>query len=123
MSSKNNNSKEKSMMNLGDVSTIRDILFGSDIQSIEERFEQVSATIGDLRGSTGKDIEALKKETEAHLKSLDKRFEEKMAEIDRQVKQHVTELEKQILNVSKSDKHSLAEMLQQLSVSLIKGEK
>lgn len=123
MSSKNNNSKEKGMMNLGDVSTIRDILFGSDIQSIEERFEQVGATIGDLKSSSGKDLEALKKETEEHLKSLDKRFEEKMAEMDRQVKQHVTDLEKQILNVSKSDKQSLAEMLQQLSVSLIKGEK
>ena len=110
-------------MNLGDVSTIRDILFGSDIQSIEERFEQVSATISDAQSTSGKNLETLKKETEEHLKSLDKRFEEKMAEMDRRVKQHVTDLEKQILNVSKSDKQSLAEMLQQLSVSLITGEK
>lgn len=122
MSNKNSNSKEKSM-NIGDISTIKDILFGQDIQSIEERFNQISEKIGDVEGDSGKSLEALRKQTDEHLKALDKRVEDKMAELEKQMKQHVSELEKQILNVSKSDKQSLAEMLQQLSVSLIKGEK
>ena len=123
MSNKNSNSKEKSMMNVGDISTIKEILFGADIQSIEERFNQVNEKIGDVEGDSGKSLESLKKQTDEHLKALDKRFEEKMAEFDRQLKQHVRDLEKQIVNVSKSDKQSLAEMLQELSMSLIKGEK
>lgn len=123
MSSKNNNNKEKGLMNLGDVSTIRDILFGSDIQSIEDRFEQVNTKLNDIESRSKKNLEALKKQNEDNLKSLDKNFEGKIAEMDRQMKQHVAHIEKQILNVSKSDKKSLAEMLQQLSVSLIKGEK
>ncbi len=122
MSNKNSNSKEKSM-NVGDISTIKDILFGQDIQSIEERFNEVNAKIGDVEGDSGKSLDALRKQTDEHLKAMDKRFEEKMAELEKQMKQHVRDLEKQILNVSKADKQSLAEMLQQLSVSLIKGEK
>lgn len=123
MSNKNSSSKEKSMMNVGDISTIKDILFGQDIQSIEERLNQIHEKIGDVEGDSGKSLESLKKQTEEHMKALDKRFEEKMAEMDRQLKRHVRDLEKQILNVSKSDKQSLAEILQELSVSLIKGDK
>lgn len=122
MSNKISNSKEKSM-NVSDISTIKDILFGADIQSIEERFNEIHGKIGDVEGDSGKSIEILRKQTDEHLKALDKRFEEKMAELEKEMKKHVRDLEKQILNVSKSDKQSLAEMLQQLSVSLIKGEK
>jgi len=122
MSNKNSNSKEKSM-NVGDISTIKDILFGADIQSIKERLNEINSKIGDVEGDSGKSVEALRKQTDEHLKALDKRFEDKMAELEKQMNQHVRDLEKQILNVSKSDKQSLAEMLQQLSVSLIKGEK
>jgi len=122
MSNKNSNSKEKSM-NIGDISTIKDILFGQDIQSIEERFSEINEKIGGVEGDSGKSLDALRKQTDEHLKALDKRFEEKMEELEKQMKQHVRDLEKQILNVSKSDKQSLAEMLQELSVSLIKGEK
>ncbi len=122
MSNKISNSKEKSM-NVSDISTIKDILFGADIQSIEERFSEINGKIGDVEGDTGKSIEALRKQTDEHLKALDKRVEEKMAELEKEMKQHVRDLEKQILNVSKSDKQSLAEMLQQLSANLIKGEK
>lgn len=122
MSNKNSKSKEKSM-NVSDISTIKDILFGADIQSIEERFNEMNEKIGDVESDSGKSLETLRKQTDEHLKALDKRFEEKMAELEKQMKQHVLDLEKQILNVSKSDKQSLAEMLQQLSVSLIKGEK
>lgn len=123
MSNKNSSSKEKSMMNVGDISTIKDILFGSDIQSIEERLGQIHEKIGDVESDSGKNLESFKKQTEEHLKALDKRFEEKMTEMDRQLKQHVQDLEQQIVNVSKSDKLSLAETLQELSVSLIKGDK
>jgi len=110
-------------MNVSDISTIKDILFGADIQSIEERLNEINSKIGDVEGDSGKSLDVLRKQTDEHLKALDKRLEEKMAELEKQMKQHVRDLEKQILNVSKSDKQSLAEMLQQLSVSLIKGEK
>ncbi len=122
MSNKNSSTEEKSM-NVSDISTIKDILFGQDIQSIEERFNEINEKIGDVEGDIGNNIDALRKQTDEHLKVLDKRVEDKMAELEMQMKQHVKELEKQIRNVSKSDKQSLAEMLQQLSVSLIKGEK
>ena len=110
MSNKISNSKEKSM-NVSDISTIKDILFGADIQSIEERFSEINGKIGDVEGDSSKSIEALRKQTDEHLKALDKRVEEKMAELEKEMKQHVRDLEKQILNVSKSDKQSLAEML------------
>jgi len=122
MSNKNSSTKEKSM-NVSDISTIKDILFGQDIQSIEERFSEINEKIGDVEGDSGKSLEALRKQTDERLKALDKHIEEKMGELEKQMKQQISDLEKQILNVSKSDKQSLAEMLQQLSVSLIKGEK
>jgi len=69
------------------------------------------------------DLIDFKKETAEKLKAMDKRLADKLNEMEKHVNERVKDLEKQILNVSKSDKKSLAEMLQQLSTNLIRGEK
>lgn len=122
MGSKNINS-EKKTMNIGDITTIKDILFGQDIQSIENRFAEMDTKIGDMDAGQQDELMNLKKETAEKLKAMDKRLANKITELEKQVDRQVKDLEKQIHNVSKSDKQSLAEMLQQLSTNLIRGEK
>lgn len=123
MGSKNNINSEKKAMNIGDITTIKDILFGQDIQSIENRFAEMDSKIGDANAGQQEDLAILKKETAEKLKAMDKRLADKLNDLEKHVNERVKDLEKQILNVSKSDKKSLAAMLQELSTNLIRGEK
>lgn len=123
MSNKVNSKEQKTPMNVGDITTIKDILFGQDMQSMEERFSELESKLGDTQGETIESVEALRRHADEEMKAIREHYAKKIADVEKQMKQNVKDLEKQILAVSKSDKQSLAEMLQQLSTNLIKGEK
>jgi len=123
MSNKVNSKEQKTPMNVGDITTIKDILFGQDMQSMEERFSELESKLGNAQGETVESVESLRRHADEEMKSIREHFAKKIAAMEKQMSQKTKDLEKQILAVSKSDKQSLAEMLQQLSTNLIKGEK
>jgi len=123
MGSKNNVKQGNGSMNIGDISIIKDILIGQEVELIDNRFAELESKLGDTGADHRQNLTTLKKQTTERLNALDKRLSDKLAELEKSMNQQMKDLEKQILNVSKSDKQSLASMLQQLSSNLIKGEK
>jgi len=123
MSNKVNSKEQKTSANIGDIATIKDILFGQDIQSLEQRLNELEAKLGNAQGENTESLTSLRRHADEEIKAIKEHFAEKIANVEKRMNQNVKDLEKQILSVSKSDKQSLAEMLQQLSTSLIKGDK
>lgn len=123
MSNKVNSKGQKTPINVGDITTIKDILFGQDMQSMEERFSELESKLGGTQEEIIESVESLRRHADEEMKAIREHYAKKIADVEKQMKQNVKDLEKQILAVSKSDKQSLAEMLQQLSSNLIKGEK
>ncbi len=109
-------------LGLGDISTIRDILFGEKTKEIDIQLQALQEKQGVLNDEQLERISELTKKTDKRIEDLEKQFEEKVAELEKKMNAHVEELERQIMNVSKSDKQNLAAMLQELSTNLIKGE-
>lgn len=123
MGSKNNAKQGNGSMNIGDISIIKDILIGHEVELIDNRFAELESKFDDAGSEHRQNLATLKKQTSERLNALDKHLSDKLVEMEKSMSQQMKDLEKQILNVSKSDKQSLATMLQQLSSNLIKGEK
>lgn len=123
MGSKNNENKGNSSMNIGDISIIKDILIGQEVASIDNKFAELESKFSDAEVEHRQNLATLKKQTTESLNTLDKHFNDKFAEMEKLMNQQVKDLKEQIFNVSKSDKESLASMLQELSSNLIKEEK
>lgn len=109
----NSTSKEKprSMMNLSEVSVIRDILMGQQMADYERRFNSMETLIDAKEEATRHRINALEGELKAELVA---RFEK----LEHLLLLNVEQLNQRMQSLSRQDKNSLSELLISMSQKL-----
>lgn len=109
----NSTSKEKpsSMMNLSEVSVIRDILMGQQMADYERRFNSMETLIDAKEEATRHRINALEGELKAELVA---RFEK----LEHLLLLNVEQLNQRMQSLSRQDKNSLSELLIAMSQKL-----
>ncbi len=114
--------KEEKPIGLGEISTIRDILMGQQIAEYQEKFDIVKAREEQMELDFNNKIEALEKDVDARFNSLEKEMGARFDKLEKLLKDSISDLDGKLDNVSKSDKETLGQMLQQMGEKLMNGK-
>lgn len=96
--------------NLGEISTIRNILMGDQMDEYNARLESLS----DKVRTTEAQMEKLQKEHETQLQTIRSQMEEQIATLTKQLQEHQEGLQEQISAISKDERQRLGQMLSEI---------
>lgn len=104
---------------LGDISMIRDILMGQQINDFDQRFTEIADRIAALEKDLRSSIQMLDDRTETHFVKHTNEFNEKLEKLRHHLDNQVDMLKNKIENTSKTDKASLSKLLVEMSQKIM----
>lgn len=129
--SKKDNSQNTNGATLGEISTIRDILMGQQINDFESRFdalqlklEKVEAKLADkikeLSAATKSQHKEIDKETASRFASMQSETEGRIAQVERSLQDGLADLQQMIEDSSLNDKERIGKLLMEAGSALMK---
>lgn len=115
----NDNNNENQGMNLGELSTIRNILMGQQMAEYKQSFATVNQTINEKEAQTNEHIQDLKNQINERFENLERDTNARFDRLEALLMQNVREINDRIAAKSKSDKADLGRMLAAISKQLI----
>jgi Skp family chaperone for outer membrane proteins len=104
---------------LGDISMIRDILMGQQINDYETRFAEVSGRINQLEQDLRNTIHLLDEKTEANLARLTQEMNDRMEKLRQHLDSQINILNNKIQDTSAKDRAKMAGLLVEISKKLV----
>ena len=129
--SKKDNSQNSNGPSLGEISTIRDILMGQQINDFESKFEalqeqldkveaKLADKIKDLSAATNAASKEMNKETAARFASMQNETEGRIAQVERSLHDGLADLQQQMEDSSLNDKERIGKLLMDAGSALLK---
>lgn len=115
----NDNNNQNQGMNLGELSTIRNILMGQQMAEYEQSFAAVNQTINEKEAVTNEKIQNLENRINERFENLEKDMNARFDRLEALLMQNVRELNEQVAAKSKNDKADLGKMLAAISQQLM----
>jgi|AntRauTorckE5430_2_1112549.scaffolds.fasta_scaffold02604_5 DNA anti-recombination protein RmuC len=106
-------------INLGELSTIRNILMGQQMAEYEKSFKEVNDTINQKEAEKNQQIKALENRIEERFDNLDKDMKDRFDRLEAFLLENVRQINERISEVSTSDKTNLGQLLAEVSVNLL----
>ncbi|TAK44263.1 MAG: hypothetical protein EPO28_05050 [Saprospiraceae bacterium] len=116
MAGKNENNQTAQM---GEISTLRNILMGQQMAEYEARFARMEEEMAATKAQFSKELSALGALSAQHLAQLEKAVNERFDRLEKMINENIGRLDAKLLEVSKTDKSNLGQMLADLSKKLI----
>jgi len=113
--------KQEKTLGLGEISTIRDILMGQQINEYQEKFNELDEKTDALDKSMSDRLTQLEKNIDARLTEMEKTFAEKMDKLEGLMTNNVQQLDEKVSSSSSHDKHLIGQLLQDMSKQLLNG--
>ena len=104
---------------LGDISMIRDILMGQQINDYESRFADVSNRINQLEADLRNSIQSLDEKTEANLARLTQDMNDRLEKLRQHMDSQINILNNKIQDTSAKDRAKIAGLLVEVSKKLV----
>ncbi len=114
--------KEEKTLGLGEISTIRDILMGQQINEFQAKFDRADERTDSLQNLMDEKLQALEKDMQNKMNELEKNMSERFDKLEDLLKQNVSGLENKLSQSSKTDKELLGQMLQEVGQKLLNGK-
>ena len=102
-----------------DIATIRNILMGQHIADYERQFVQVGEEIDANKQHFIQELAHFSQETDERFARLEKEMNERFERLEKILNDHVRRLDARLLEVTKTDKQNLGQMLADISKKLI----
>ncbi len=115
----NDNNNENQGMNLGELSTIRNILMGQQMAEYEQSFDAVNQTINKKEAQTNEKIQQLENRINERFENLERDMNARFDRLEALLMQNVREVNERITNKSKDDKADLGKLLAKMSDKLM----
>jgi hypothetical protein len=116
MAGKNENNQT---VQVSEISTIRDILMGQQMAEYEAQFAQMEEEMTTAKAQFSKELSALGDQSDQRFCELEKAVNERFDRLEKMMKENIGRLDAKLLEVSKTDKSNLGQMLADLSKKLI----
>ena len=117
--SKKNNDADNGMMGLGEISTIRNILMGQQINETDSRFKDVEKRINKLEETLLAKIAELKEATQISHKSFAKETSQKFSSVENQMNKGFSDLDKKFEKINAKDRKELGKLFGDVSRKLL----
>lgn len=119
MSNKNSSDPSKSL-GLEEITTIRDILMGKQMEDYDRRFSQFSDETEAFKTDVNSRFEQMEQSIQQQLDEMKRESAERFDKLESLLTSSVEKLNSRLDDTSKNDKAQLGEMLKSLGDSLIK---
>ncbi len=112
--------KEEKSMGLGEISTIRNILMGNQMQEYEAKFETLKKESQDISKSTNEKVKSLEAEMNKRFDDLEKDLAKRMNKLEQILIENKTKMEEKIVEERKGDQELLGHLFKEISEKLLK---
>lgn len=119
MSENGKNTKDSGGMNLGEISTIRDILMGQQMSEYERRFKEMESQMAAMVESLEGQIDQLQNATEGQANQLEKGLTSQLNSLDKALSKRLEQLENKLQQTSQKDKAKIGKMLAEMGKKLM----
>ena len=113
------NKEQNSSINLGEITTIRNILMGQQMQEYDGRFDTVQENIHALEASMNERLSTLEKQTEVRFQELQNDISERFDKLERLLVSNVEDLHKKVDKVTGDDRQKMGELFSEMSKRLL----
>lgn len=104
---------------LGDISMIRDILMGQQINEFDKKFNELDSSLNTIENALNEKIRLLKQQNEQRFDALEKEVHERFDLLEKLVRENTQMLMETIKQSSKNDKHSIGKLFSEMSQKLM----
>lgn len=120
MAKAENIEEESSNNEIQKINAIRDIIFGSDMQEYENKFETLKKELDDRYEKQKKDLQKLQKAIDSKMDDLKDHVEELRRQFDTRVDSLTSDVNQELdqLRDEKTDRHALGALLEEIGRKL-----
>jgi len=111
--------EQKSSMNFGEITTIRNILMGQQMQEYDGRFEGVQENQNALEAALNERIDALEKRTENRLQELQSDMSQRFDKLEQLMLGNIKDLNQKVDKVTGDDRNKMGELFAEMSKRLL----
>ncbi len=111
--------EQLSAAQLSEISTIRNILMGQQMNEYESKFAEVEEEISKTREHFTNELNQLSASSDERFRKMETDMNERFDRLEKLLTDHVSRLDQKLLTISKSDKNDLGKMLSELSKKLM----
>lgn len=111
--------KENTGMNLGEITTIRNILMGQQMQEYDGRFESVQEHLNVVEASLNEKINSLEKQTENRLQELQNDMSERFDKLEKLLVNSIEDLHTKVDKITGDDRQKMGELFAEMSKRLL----
>ncbi len=104
---------------LGDISMIRDILMGQQINEFDKKFNELDSSLSKVDATANEKIRLLKQQTEQRFDTLEKEVHERFDLLEKLVRENTSMLMETIKQSSKNDQHAIGKIFSEMSQKLM----
>lgn len=118
MAEKNTNNGTDNL-GLGEISTIRNILMGQQMNEYEQRFGHLEEKLVAASGEQGEKLTKFQQQTEERLDTLEKEMSVRFDSLEKMLKEGLEKLQSQTENNRSNDNEALGKMLAEVGQKLM----
>lgn len=104
---------------LGEISTIRNILMGQQMNEYEQRFGHLEEKLVSASGEQGQKLADFQKQTEERLSKLEKEMSARFDSLEEMLKDGLVKMQNQADNKRAQDNSNLGKMLAEIGQKLM----
>jgi uncharacterized coiled-coil protein SlyX len=104
---------------LGEISTIRNILMGQQMNEYEQRFGHLEERLVAASGEQGEKLTAFQEQTEERLNNLEKEMGARFDSLEKMLKEGLEKLQSQTESNRNNDNDALGKMLAEVGQKLM----
>jgi len=119
MSKKNNENQNGATLGLGEISTIRNILMGQQINDFESRFKDMEKRLNKMEDNLLSKIQELKTVSQTSNKTIVKESNQALTQLEKRLEKEVAELERKVEKATNKERKELGKMLNDMSKRLL----
>ncbi len=113
------NNDQLSAAQIGELSTIRNILMGQQMNEYESQFHQIDQQMATMKADFSRDLAALGTQTDDRFQRLEKDMNDRFDRLEKLLADHVARLDKKSQDTSRNDKNKIGKLLADISKKLI----
>lgn len=113
------NKDQNNSMNLGEITTIRNILMGQQMNEYDSRFEGVQENLNALETALNEKIGALEKKTESRLQEMQSDISQRFDKLEQLLIHNVKDLNHKVDKITGDDRAKMGQLFAEMSKRLL----
>ncbi len=120
MDKKNEKKERTNRLHLGEITTIRDILMGQQMEEYEERFENMEAANAQQNQEVKSQLQELERKSNERMAGIEKNINDRLSKLEKILQENLTSMNQKVEDNSKGNRQMFGKLLMELGEKIMK---